>query len=172
MILDPEFFDWLEANTGAILARDAAALAHVVGRSAALKADVVERDEREITGLRAVLNYGHTFAHAYETAAGYGTLLHGEAVAVGMVSAAALAQSLGRIGPDVVSRQERLLLAFDLPVAVPTGPGFASDALLATMARDKKTVGGRLRFVLPTRIGHVELVDGIDPAAVRSIIGG
>jgi 3-dehydroquinate synthase len=172
MILDPEFFDWLEANTGAILARDAAALAHVVGRSAALKADVVERDEREITGLRAVLNYGHTFAHAYETAAGYGTLLHGEAVAIGMVSAAALAQSLGRIGPDVVSRQERLLLAFDLPVAVPTGPGFASDALLATMARDKKTVGGRLRFVLPTRIGHVELVDGIDPAAVRLIIGG
>ena len=172
MILDPEFFDWLEANTGAILGRHAAALAHVVGRSAALKADVVERDEREITGLRAILNYGHTFAHAYETAAGYGTLLHGEAVAIGMVSAAALAQSLGRIGPDVVARQEQLLRAFDLPVAVPTGPGFTSDALLATMARDKKTVGGRLRFVLPTRIGHVELVDGIDPAAVRSIIGG
>ena len=171
MILDPDFFDWLEANTGAILGRHAAALAHVVGRSAALKADVVERDEREITGLRAILNYGHTFAHAYETAAGYGTLLHGEAVAIGMVSAAALAQSLGRIGPDVVARQERLLRAFDLPVAVPTGIGFTGDALLATMARDKKTVGGRLRFVLPTRIGHVELVDGIDPAAVRSIIG-
>jgi len=172
MILDPEFFDWLEANTGVILGRHAAALAHVVGRSAALKADVVERDEREITGLRAILNYGHTFAHAYETAAGYGTLLHGEAVAIGMVSAAALAQSLGRIGPDVVARQERLLRGFDLPVTVPTGPGFTSNALLATMARDKKTVGGRLRFVLPTRIGHVELVDGIDPAAVRSIIGG
>jgi 3-dehydroquinate synthase len=172
MILDPDFFDWLEANTGAILGRHAAALGHVVGRSAALKADVVERDEREITGLRAILNYGHTFAHAYETAAGYGTLLHGEAVAIGMVSAAALAQSLGRIGPDIVARQEQLLRAFDLPVAVPTGPGFTSDALLATMARDKKTVGGRLRFVLPTRIGHVELVDGIDPAAVRSIIGG
>ena len=172
MILDPAFFDWLVANTAAILSRNAAALAHVVGRSAALKADVVERDEREITGLRAILNYGHTFAHAYETAAGYGTLLHGEAVAIGMVSAAALAQSLGRIGTDIVARQDQLLRAFDLPVAVPTGPGFTSDALLATMARDKKTVGGRLRFVLPTRIGHVELVDGIDPAAVRSIIGG
>ena len=170
MILDPAFFDWLEANTGAILGRHAAALAHVVGRSAALKADVVERDEREISGLRAVLNYGHTFAHAYETAAGYGTLLHGEAVAIGMVSAAALGESLGRIGPDIVARQEQLLRAFDLPVAVPTGPGFTSDALLATMARDKKTVGGRLRFVLPTRIGHVELVDGIDPAAVRAIL--
>ena len=170
MILDPAFFDWLEANTGAILGRHAAALAHVVGRSAALKADVVERDEREISGLRAILNYGHTFAHAYETAAGYGTLLHGEAVAIGMVSAAALGESLGRIGPDIVARQEQLLRAFDLPVAVPTGPGFTSDALLATMARDKKTVGGRLRFVLPTRIGHVELVDGIDPAAVRAIL--
>jgi len=172
MILDPEFFDWLEANAGTILARDAVALRHVVSRSAALKADVVERDEREITGLRAILNYGHTFAHAYETAAGYGTLLHGEAVAIGMVSAAALAHSLGRIRPDVVTRQEQLLRSFDLPVTVPTGAAFASDALLATMARDKKTVGGRLRFVLPTQIGHVELVDGIDPATVRSIVGG
>jgi 3-dehydroquinate synthase len=170
MILDPEFFDWLVANTAAILSRNTAALGHVVGRSAALKAGVVERDEREITGLRAILNYGHTFAHAYETAAGYGTLLHGEAVAIGMVSAASLAQSLGRIGHDIVARQERLLHAFDLPVTVPTGAGFHADALLDTMARDKKTVGGRLRFVLPTRIGHVELVDGIDPAAVRAIL--
>ena len=170
MILDPEFFDWLAANTAAILGRTAAALRHVVGRSAALKAGVVEHDEREITGLRAILNYGHTFAHAYETAAGYGTLLHGEAVAIGMVSAASLAQSFGRIGPDIVARQMQLLRAFDLPVTVPTGAGFTADALLATMARDKKTVGGRLRFVLPTRIGHVELVDGIDPAAVRAIL--
>ena len=170
MILDPEFFDWLDANTAAILGRNTAALGHVVGRSAALKAGVVERDEREITGLRAILNYGHTFAHAYETAAGYGTLLHGEAVAIGMVSAAALAQSLGRIGPDIVARQEQLLRTFDLPVTVPTGAGFTADALLATMARDKKTVGGRLRFVLPTRIGHVELVDGIDQTAVRAIL--
>ncbi len=170
MILDPVFFDWLAANTEAIGARDTAAIGHMVCRSAALKAGVVERDEREITGLRAILNYGHTFAHAYETAAGYGTLLHGEAVAIGMVSAAALAQSIRRIGPDVVARQERLLRAFDLPVTVPTGADFAADALLATMARDKKTVGGRLRFVLPTRIGHVELVDGIDPSAVRAIL--
>ena len=170
MILDPEFFNWLDANTAAILGRNTAALGHVVGRSAALKAGVVERDEREITGLRAILNYGHTFAHAYETAAGYGTLLHGEAVAIGMVSAAALAQSLGRIGPDIVARQEQLLRTFDLPVTVPTGAGFTADALLATMARDKKTVGGRLRFVLPTRIGHVELVDGIDQTAVRAIL--
>ena len=97
-------------------------------------------------------------------------LLHGEAVAIGMVSAAALAHALGRIGPDIDTRQRRLLQAFDLPVAVPSGPGFADDALLDIMARDKKTVGGRLRFVLPTCIGHVELVAGIDPAAVRAIL--
>lgn len=171
MILDPAFFEWLEANVPAILARNTGALGHVVGRSAALKAGVVERDEREVSGLRAILNYGHTFAHAYETAAGYGTLLHGEAVAIGMASAAALARSLGRIGDDVVARQERLLRAFDLPVTMPTGEGFTADALLATMARDKKAVGGRLRFVLPTRIGHVELIDGIDPVVVRAIVG-
>jgi 3-dehydroquinate synthase len=170
MILDASFFDWLEANSQAILARDSATLGHVVSRSAALKARVVEQDEREISGLRAILNYGHTFAHAYETAAGYGTLLHGEAVAIGMVSAAALARALGRIGPETDTRQRRLLQAFDLPVAVPSGPGFAADSLLDIMARDKKTVGGRLRFVLPTRIGHVELVAGIDPTAVRAIL--
>jgi 3-dehydroquinate synthase len=87
-----------------------------------------------------------------------------------MVSAAALAHALGRIGPEIDTRQRRLLQAFDLPVAVPSGPGFAADALLDIMARDKKTVSGRLRFVLPTRIGHVELVAGIDPAAVRAIL--
>jgi 3-dehydroquinate synthase len=170
MILDADFFDWLETNSRAILARNAATLWHLVSRSASLKAGVVERDERETSGLRAILNYGHTFAHAYETAAGYGTLLHGEAVAIGMVSAAALARALGRIGPPVEIRQQRMLQAFDLPVAIPSGPGFAADMLLSVMARDKKTVGGQLRFVLPTRIGHVELVSGIDPAAVRAIL--
>jgi 3-dehydroquinate synthase len=94
MILDEAFFAWLEEHAAAVRARDPAALLHAVERSAALKAGVVEQDERELTGLRAVLNYGHTFAHAYETAAGYGTLLHGEAVAIGMARAARLA------GPD------------------------------------------------------------------------
>lgn len=168
MILDPELFTWLETHAGAILAREPVALAHIVGRSAALKAEVVEQDERELGGLRAILNYGHTFAHAYETAGGYGRLLHGEAVAIGMADAALLAANLGRIDDDVVARQQRLLVAFGLPVAPPAI--FAPDDLLAIMARDKKTVGGRLRFILPTRIGHVELVDGVDPAAVRAML--
>jgi 3-dehydroquinate synthase len=168
-IADMAFFDWIDHNLDALLQRDPQALAYAVKRSCEIKAHVVGQDERE-SGLRAILNFGHTFGHAIEAGLGFGEWLHGEAVAIGMVSAAALAQSLGRIGPDVVARQDRLLRGFDLPVTVPTGPGFTSDALLATMARDKKTVGGQLRFVLPTRIGHVELVDGIDPAAVRAIL--
>jgi 3-dehydroquinate synthase len=173
MILDAEFFAWLEENAEAVLAREPAALVHVVGRSAALKAHVVERDEQEKTGLRAVLNYGHTFAHAYETAAGYGKLLHGEAVAIGMARAARLAERLGRIGPELVSRQDRLLEALGLPVRVADMAGSRKaepDELLAIMGRDKKTVGGRLRFVLPSRLGHVELVDGIELPIVRDLL--
>jgi len=170
MILDPAFFEWLEAGVAAINDRQPAALAHVVDRSAALKAGVVERDEREISGLRAILNYGHTFAHAYETAAGYGRLLHGEAVAIGMVSAAALAAAIGRIDTATVARQRRLLEAFRLPVALPADCDLPVEQLLDIMARDKKSVGGRLRFVLPARIGHVEVVDGIDRQAVQAIL--
>jgi 3-dehydroquinate synthase len=170
VILDPAFFAWLEAEHAAILARDPAALVHVVARSAALKADVVSRDERELTGLRAILNYGHTFAHGYETTAGYGTLLHGEAVSIGMTDAAELAVRLGRIAPDVAARQRDLLTRFGLPSTVPPADRAAVDALLDVMSRDKKTVAGRLRFVLPSRIGHVELVEGVPTADVRAVV--
>ncbi len=166
MILDEAFFAWLEEHAAAVRARDPAALLHAVKRSAALKAGVVEQDERELTGLRAVLNYGHTFAHAYETAAGYGTLLHGEAVAIGMARAARLAGFLGRIGEDVIRRQDRLLEALGLPTR-PAETGPAAEELLAVMARDKKAVAGRLRFVLPDRIGRVELVDDVPTDLVR-----
>ena len=172
MILDEPFFAWLEANTAALVARDPAALAHAIERSAALKAGVVEQDERERTGPRAVLNYGHTFAHAYETAAGYGTLLHGEAVAIGMARAARLARSLGRIADDVVRRQDDTLAALALPTDFPSTAGCEADVLLAIMSRDKKAVGGRLRFVLPAQIGRVELVDDVPDALVRRVLGG
>ena len=172
MILDAEFFARLEANTAAIVAREPAAIEHLVQRSAELKAFVVERDERELTGLRACLNYGHTFAHAFETATGYGTLLHGEAVSLGMVAAAQLAATLGRITAETVSRQHTLLEHLGLPVTTGTLAAIADDTLLAIMGRDKKTVHGQLRFVLPDCIGHVELVEGIDPAAVTAAIVG
>jgi len=170
MILDAEFFAWLESNTTAIVAREPAAIVEVVHRSAALKAYVVERDERELTGLRACLNYGHTFAHAFETATGYGTLLHGEAVSLGMVAAARLACALGRIDESVADRQLRLLEQLDLPVSTESLTGISDDHLLAIMARDKKTLHGQLRFVLPDRIGQVELVAGVTPEAASAAI--
>ena len=170
MILDAEFFAWLESHADAIVAREPAAITAVVQRSAELKAYVVERDEREQTGLRACLNYGHTFAHAFETATGYGTLLHGEAVSLGMVAAARLACRLGRIDEAVVTRQQRLLEQLGLPVVTDSLGGISDDTLLAIMARDKKTLNGQLRFVLPDRIGHVELVEDIDAKAASAAI--
>jgi len=174
VILDAEFFVWLERHAGEILLRDPAAVVHLVERSASLKARVVEEDEHELTGLRAILNYGHTFGHAYEAAAGYGRLLHGEAVALGMTTAARLAAALGRIDAGFVARQDALLRSLGLPLtAADLGTTEwmpPADALLAIMGRDKKTIGGNLRFVLPTRIGQVELIDGIDPAIVRRLL--
>jgi 3-dehydroquinate synthase len=169
VILDPAFFGWLEDSAAALTARDPAAVAQAVERSAAIKADVVSQDEHETSGLRAALNYGHTFAHAYETLAGYGTLLHGEAVAIGMARAARLAALLGRISGDFVARQDALLTRLGLPTAIPAGVG-DQTALLAVMARDKKSLGGRLRFVLPSRLGHVELVDGVPEPVVRQVL--
>ncbi|MBY0232719.1 MAG: 3-dehydroquinate synthase [Gemmataceae bacterium] len=166
VILDAAFFSWLEANTGAILRRDPAALRHLIGRCCRLKADVVEKDERETTGLRAVLNYGHTFGHALETVAGYGSWLHGEAVAMGMACAARLAKARGLC--DVVERQSRLLEAFGLPTALPP---LDADALIAAMRSDKKAEAGRLRFVLPVRLGEVRLFDASGDEA-RAALGG
>lgn len=174
MILDEDFFSWLEANVREIIARDPDRLAAAVERSAALKAAVVEQDELERSGLRAALNYGHTFAHALETAAGYGALLHGEAVAIGMASAARLAATLGRIEPAVVARQDRLLTAFSLPTDVPAalaaGGDMDADQLIDIMRRDKKSLAGSLRFVLPDRIGHVELVERVPDELVRQAL--
>jgi 3-dehydroquinate synthase len=167
VILDADFFGYLEQHVDEINRRDAAALTHVVGRSCRLKADVVEADERETTGMRSVLNYGHTFCHAFEAATEYETLLHGEAVAIGMDCAARLAQRLGRVDDQFVARQQALLAAFQLRTDVPqVDPG----ELIHLMRRDKKAVGGHLRFVLPTRLGHVELVDGIRADDVRAVL--
>jgi 3-dehydroquinate synthase len=167
VILDAELFDYLERHAEALLRREPEAVRHVAARSCRLKADVVERDEREETGLRAVLNYGHTFAHAFETAAGYGTWLHGEAVAAGMVCASRLAERRGLIPPDLTQRQERLLAHFGLP----TAPGaWPADELLAAMRNDKKALAGRLRFVLPRRFGEVALFDDVADADVRHVL--
>jgi 3-dehydroquinate synthase len=161
VILDAEFFEYLEANVDALNRRDPAVLRFVVARCCRLKADVVEQDEREETGLRAVLNYGHTFAHALETVTSYGILLHGEAVSIGMMCAVRLAAELGKISGELAARQQALLNALHLPVEV---PNVERQAVLEAMGRDKKVEHGKLRFVLPTRLGHVELVGDVTPA--------
>lgn len=159
VILDAEFFTYLESHVAELNARRPEALRHVIGRSCRLKADVVEADERETGGGRAVLNYGHTFAHGLEAVCGYGELLHGEAVSIGMMCAARLAERLGRIDAGLVHRQQALLESLGLPTKMSPAD---VDALLDVMSHDKKSESGRLRFVLPTRLGHVELVGDVD----------
>ncbi len=167
VILDAPFFARLEASADAILRREPEAVRRVVLRCCELKARVVEQDEREETGLRAVLNYGHTFAHAFETAAGYGGWLHGEAVAAGMACASRLAERRGLIAADVTERQLALLRAFGLPTAPQRWP---IDELVRTMRSDKKAVAGRLRFILPRRLGEVALFDDVPEADVQAIL--
>jgi 3-dehydroquinate synthase len=168
VILDAEFFEYCEANATAIRSRSPDAVRHIVTRSCRLKADVVEQDEREETGLRAVLNYGHTFAHAFETVGGYGGWLHGEAVAAGMVCASRLAERKGLIGSDLTERQVSLLKAFDLPIAPKRE--WPIDEQIAVMRRDKKAAAGQLRFILPVRLGEVKLFDDVSEADVRAVL--
>jgi len=164
VILDEEFFKYLETHVPEIAARESATLVHLIRRSCELKAQVVSADEHETKGLRAILNYGHTFCHAIETVSGYGHFLHGEAVAMGMNCAARLAEMTGRINSELTVRQERLLAALGLPTVV---KGLDIDALLGAMLRDKKAEQGQLRFVLPARLGRVELIGNIDLSLVR-----
>ncbi|MEM1062582.1 MAG: 3-dehydroquinate synthase, partial [Planctomycetota bacterium] len=121
VIADEDFFAWLEANADALVARDDAALRHVIATSCRIKAQVVEEDEFETSGRRAILNYGHTFAHAYEALAGYGVLTHGEAVAIGMLDASRLAERLGMIDAAATERQFALLTRLGLPTTRPEG---------------------------------------------------
>lgn len=170
VILDESFFRYLEENVTGLNERESTVMKHVIARSCRLKADVVEQDEHERTGLRAVLNYGHTFAHAFEALAGYGELLHGEAVSIGMVYASRLAEKLGRIGAEETARQVNLFKSVGLPVELPKGCQFSADDILQKMLLDKKTVGGELRFILPTEIGHVETVKGVPEETVREVL--
>jgi 3-dehydroquinate synthase len=167
VILDADFFEFLERHVAQLTSRDPETLRQVIARCCRLKADVVAADERETSGRRAVLNYGHTFAHALEAVAGYGELLHGEAVSIGMVCASRLAERLGRIAHVTTRRQVELLHALGLPTQLPPLP---DEALLQAMYRDKKVSHGQLRFVLPAQLGHVELVSGIESAVVRQIL--
>jgi 3-dehydroquinate synthetase len=152
-------------DSEALRARDPHALALVITASAEIKARYVAADERERTGTRAVLNYGHTLAHALETATGH-TLRHGEAVAIGLVFAGQLAGALERVDQRTVAHHEELVASLGLPVSAP--PGLRADDVLPLMARDKKS-GGGLTFMLAGSSG-IERVDDPDPAAVRKAL--
>jgi 3-dehydroquinate synthase len=169
VILDAGFFAMLEdpATIERLLARDPETVEAIVRRSLELKAAIVAEDEREETGQRAVLNYGHTFAHAFETAAGYSAWLHGEAVAAGMVCASRLAERRGLIPPEVTERQVRLLQALGLPTRPERWP---IDDLIKTMRSDKKAMAGRLRFILPRHLGSVAMFDDIPESDVRQAL--
>ena len=152
VILDATLFEYLEGHVEGLLNRDHDVLNHVIARCCRLKADVVENDERETTGLRAVLNYGHTFAHPIEELSGYGEFLHGEAVSIGMLCASRLAELLGRVDSAFTERQRKLLKALQLPVDLPP---LDVERIMEQMMHDKKVEHGKLRFVLPKTMGSV-----------------
>ncbi len=168
-IADMDFLAWIEAHIEALMAREPQALAHAVQRSCEIKASVVGQDERE-SGLRAILNFGHTFGHAIEAGLGFGTWLHGEAVGCGMVMAAELSQRLGQVDAAFVARLKALLARAGLPVRGPVleGRGNAGD-YIAHMRLDKKAVGGDLQFVLIDGPGQAR-VQGAPDALVRDVI--
>ena len=156
VILDGALFEQLEsAAAGLFTLSDTDAVTAAIARCCELKASVVASDEKE-AGLRAILNYGHTFGHALESVTGYSAFEHGEAVAVGMCMAADLAVEEKLISSDEAARQERLLKAFHLPVNA-AGRGLSSKQLLQAMMHDKKTSSGKIKVVLPVRIGHAEI---------------
>jgi 3-dehydroquinate synthase len=170
MILDAAFFQFLEDHAADVSSREPRAIRHVVAQSCRLKADVVTKDEREETGLRAVLNYGHTIGHAIEAVSGYGgDFQHGEAVAVGMVAEARLAERIGWLDPAVTPRLVALLQRFGLPISA---PGLDPEALLEAMSRDKKNQKGKTRFVLPRGVGRVELTDLPTEQDIRAVLAG
>jgi 3-dehydroquinate synthase len=164
-IADMAFLEWIEANLSALLRRDLAALAHAVRRSCEIKAWVVGQDERE-SGLRAILNFGHTFGHAIEAGLGYGRWLHGEAVGCGMVMAAHLSERLGLVNRDFVERLTSLLAAAGLPVI---GPPLGPDRYLELMRLDKKAESGEIKFVVIETPGHAAVRAAADDV-VREVL--
>ena len=197
--LDAEFFAYLEANAAAIAGRNEDVLIQVISRCCRLKTEIVERDERDERGIRAALNFGHTFGHAYEMLSikprpsvapkggaavqlppqrpavaslgatdGRGFLLHGEAVSIGMVLAAQLAERLGRVDASFTARLRALLQTFGLPVEPPK---FDPRQIFAAIVHDKKVVDGRIRVVLPIELGNVYLDSDVTADTVFQFIG-
>lgn len=168
-IYDAAFFDWLESNMSALLQRDEKALAWAIQRSCEIKAEVVGQDERE-SGLRAILNYGHTFGHAIEAGLGYGAWLHGEAVAAGMVVAAQLSHELGYLPLQVVQRIETLIAQAGLPTRLPVLNEQNNAAqYLQLMRLDKKSEAGQINFILLKELGTAVVEPAGDAVVAKAI---
>ncbi|ASF47484.1 3-dehydroquinate synthase [Methylovulum psychrotolerans] len=167
LIRDLAFFEWLEANIGRLAARDKTALAYAIEQSCLNKAAIVAEDETE-TGVRATLNLGHTFGHAIETGMGYGTYLHGEAVAIGTCQAADLSRRKGWLSEADVARIIALFTAANLPVTPPAQ--LASERFVELMTVDKKNVDGKIRLILLQRIGAATLPDYVDQALLEETL--
>jgi 3-dehydroquinate synthase len=166
LIVDSDFFDWLEANAQKLIQRDTAALTHAIKRSCEIKAGIVSRDERE-QGERALLNLGHTFGHAIESATNYETWLHGEAVGAGMLLAADLSARLGWMPQADVARIERVLQAFGLRT---DATALSATTLAENMKIDKKVASGRIRLVLLKAIGKSVITGDYEDAALRETL--
>lgn len=164
---DYDFFEWLEKNIVSIKSGDKSILAEMIEKCCQCKADIVSNDETE-AGIRALLNLGHTFGHAIEAEQGYGNWLHGEAVATGMVLAAKLAVALNLLEVSELCRIESLIKAFDLPLQAPET--MSCDDFIRHMRRDKKNIGGKLRFIVPTAIGQSEIRDDITQEILQQIL--
>ncbi len=165
-IQDPQFLAWIEENADRLLARDPDAIGHAIQRSCEIKAAIVAEDERE-KGARALLNFGHTFGHAIESAAGYGNWLHGEAVAAGMALAARFSVAQGRLASADAERLVRLIERLRLPVKP---PAIATDVWLEYMGRDKKNEAGRVTLVLLERLGRAAIVKDAPPKALEEFL--
>ena len=171
LILDAVFFDWLEANITALVVRDGDALAHAIKRSCEIKAAVVAADERETVkdGGRALLNLGHTFGHAIESALGYGVWLHGEAVGCGMALAARFSRDLGMLDGGACARAIRLIEAAGLATQM---PAITTDEMLDHMGRDKKNEGGAIRLILLRDIGKACVDSTVSATRLREFLDG
>ena len=167
LIADKAFFHYLIDNAVALKSRDSEVLANVIARSCAIKADVVSRDERE-GGIRAILNFGHTFGHAIEKEHGFGEWLHGEAVAAGMVMATRISVSRGLVSNDILDDLLQFLKTFGLPCAPPSA--MTAELFLSAMQGDKKVQSGRIRYILLSALGQASIVEDVSESEIADCL--
>ena len=168
IIWDGDFFSYLEANMDKIKSQDSECLLHIINRCCEIKAEIVAQDERE-SGLRALLNLGHTFGHAFEALTNYEKFTHGEAVAVGMIYASRLARRLDLISALDLDRITGLIEGYGLPVSF---GGLDNEGIVVQMRKDKKSVGGSIQFILPTAIGKSQIFNDVSESQATMVLNG